>query len=147
MRLKSTNKPALKQKMEEKKITKKKSQATELSNSSKQSKGSSMKDKTSCADKFCPVHGEKKLKIRGRIFEGEVIKKHHGRVTIQFTRMFKIRKYERYEKRRTKIHARLPQCMEEDINVGDLIQVAETRPISKMIHFVVIKKIGGKNEH
>jgi|TARA_Y100000310_G_scaffold325414_1_gene388852 small subunit ribosomal protein S17 len=95
----------------------------------------------SCADKFCPIHGEKKLKVRGRVFEGEVIKKLHGRVTIQFERMIKVRKYERYEKRRTKIHARLPECMENDVNVGDLIQIGETRPISKMIHCVVIKVI------
>lgn len=99
------------------------------------------KDETSCADKFCPVHGEKKLKIRGRVFEGNVIRKLHGRVTVQFERMIKIRKYERYEKRRTKIHARLPACMEDDVNVGDLIQIGETRPISKMIHFVIIKVV------
>ena len=99
------------------------------------------KDETSCADKFCPLHGEKKLKTRGRVFEGEVIKKLHGRVKVQFERMFKIRKYERYEKRRTKIHARLPECMEKEVNVGDLIQIAETRPISKMIHFVVTKVV------
>tara|TARA_Y100000310_G_scaffold338386_1_gene427893 strand:+ start:2925 stop:3275 length:351 start_codon:yes stop_codon:yes gene_type:complete len=95
----------------------------------------------SCADKFCPIHGEKKLKLRGRIFEGKIIKKLHGRVTIQFERMLKIKKYERYEKRKTKIHARLPFCMEDEVDVNDLVQIGECRPLSKMIHFVVIKVI------
>ena len=96
---------------------------------------------TVCNDRLCPVHGDRKLKMRGRTFEGAVIKKLHGRVTIQFERMLKLAKYERYEKRRTKIHARLPDCMKDEIAVGDLIQIAETRPISKTIHFVVSKVV------
>ncbi len=90
-----------------------------------------------CNDKFCPIHGDNKLKLRGRTFEGEVIKKLPGRVTIQFERMLRLPKYERYEKRKTKIHARLPECMTDDVSVGDIIRVAETRPVSKIIHFVV----------
>jgi len=102
--------------------------------------------KVECKDRLCPKHGDRKLKMRGRIFEGRVIRKLSGRVTIQFERMLRIPKYERYEKRKTKIHARLPDCMKDDVNVGDLIQIAETRPISKMIHFVVSKVIRGKSE-
>jgi small subunit ribosomal protein S17 len=101
---------------------------------------------TVCNDRLCPVHGDRKLKMRGRTFEGAVIKKLHGRVTIQFERMLKLAKYERYEKRRTKIHARLPDCMKDDVAVGDLIQIAETRPISKTIHFVVSKVIKVKEK-
>jgi small subunit ribosomal protein S17 len=97
--------------------------------------------KLECKDRFCPIHGDRKLKMRGRTFEGEVIRKLPGRITIQFERMLKLAKYERYEKRKTKIHARLPDCMKDDFVVGDLIQVSETRPISKMIHFVVSKVI------
>ncbi len=81
------------------------------------------------------------MKMRGRVFEGVVVKKLSGRVSIQFERMLKLPKYERYEKRKTKIHARLPDCMRKDVEVGDLIQIAETRPISKMIHFVVNKVV------
>ena len=94
-----------------------------------------------CKDRLCPTHGDKKLKMRGRIFQGEVVKVLSGRVSIQFERMLKLPKYERYEKRRTKIHARLPDCMKDDVAVGDLIEIAETRPISKMIHFVVSKVV------
>jgi small subunit ribosomal protein S17 len=92
-----------------------------------------------CNDKYCFIHGSEKVKLRGRTFEGEVIKKLHGRVTIQFERMMKLRKYERYEKRKTKLHARLPDCMKDSILIGDRIQIAETRPISKTIHFMVFK--------
>ncbi len=114
----------------------------------KQKKEKKKVEKTSvnCEDKFCPLHGVEKLKLRGRVFQGVVIKKFKGRVVIRFERILKIRKYERYEKRWTKLHARLPDCMEEKINVGDLIEIAECRPLSKIIHFVVVGKIRSKSE-
>jgi len=98
----------------------------------------------SCADKDCHVHGN--LKARGRTFEGKVIKKFNKRIVIEFERMIYVKKYERYKKSRTKIHARLPICMEKEINIGDLIKVQECRPLSKIIHFVVIEKIKGGEE-
>lgn len=98
----------------------------------------------SCKDRLCPKHGDKKLKMRGRTFQGDVIKTLPGRVTIQFERMISLPKYERFEKRKTKIHARLPDCMKDDVAVGDLIEISETRPISKMIHFVVAKVVRKK---
>ena len=101
----------------------------------------SKESSVACGDRLCPWHGDKKLKLRGRTFEGVVINKLPGRLTIQFERMLKIAKYDRYEKRKTKIHARLTPCMQNEVSVGDLISVAETRPISKMIHFVVTKVV------
>jgi small subunit ribosomal protein S17 len=92
-----------------------------------------------CDDDKCHIHG--KIKARGRIFEGTVIKKLPTRLTIEFERMLYSSKYERYFRSRTKIHAHLPKCMENEIKVGDLISVQECRPLSKIIHFVVIKKI------
>ncbi len=92
-----------------------------------------------CNDKKCHIHGN--LKVRGRIFEGKVTKKFKGRIVIEFERMIYSRKYERYFKSKTKIHAHLPSCMENEINIGDYIMVQECRPLSKIIHFVVIKKI------
>lgn len=82
-----------------------------------------------------------KINPRGKIFEGKVIKKFPKRVVIEFERMVYVRKYERYAKSKTKIHARLSEEIEKEINVGDLIKVQECRPLSKIIHFVVIKKI------
>jgi small subunit ribosomal protein S17 len=98
-----------------------------------------------CNDKDCHIHGN--LKSRGRIFKGTVIKKFHKRVVIEFERMIYVRKYERYKKSKTKIHARLPVCMEEGINVGDYIKVQECRPLSKIINFVVIEKIRDAEEN
>ena len=97
-----------------------------------------------CNDIRCPTHGN--LKARGRTFEGRVTKKFSKRVVIEFERMIYSKKYERYFKSKTKIHARLPDCIESEINVGDLIRIQECRPLSKIIHFVVIKKIKGADE-
>ena len=83
------------------------------------------------------------LPLRGRKFEGIVIKKFPGRITIEFERVKPLRKYERYIKIRSKMHARLPKELEE-IQVGDYIQVQECRPLSKILHHMVTKKIRSK---
>jgi len=97
-----------------------------------------------CKDIECPRHGS--LKSRGRIFEGIVTKKFPRRVVIEFDRVLYVRKYERYAKGTTRIHARLPDCMVEEVHLGDLIKVQECRPLSKIIHFVVIEKLRSKEE-
>jgi small subunit ribosomal protein S17 len=98
-------------------------------------------DGTLCKDKLCPFHGT--LSLRGRNFHGQVIKKFPKRVVLTFERRVYIRKYERYLKRRVKIHARLPDCLQKEIDIGDYVQGKECRPLSRMIHFVAIKKIRG----
>jgi len=95
-----------------------------------------------CNDKFCPEHG--KLSTRGRSFRGTVVKKFPKRISIEFERTIYIKKYERYSKRKTRLHARLPECMFKEIEVGDYVEIRECRPISKIVHFVTIKKISGK---
>ncbi len=100
--------------------------------------------KDSCDDIKCPFHG--KLKIRGRKFQGIVTKKFPKRIVIEFERTVFFRKYERYYKKKTRIHARLPDCLKNEINVGDYVQVQECRPLSKLIHHVVIKKIKSQNK-
>ncbi len=97
-----------------------------------------------CNDNDCPTHGT--LKIRGKMFEGTIIKKFPRRVVIVFERGVYSGKYERYYKSKTKIHARLPDCMEKEINTGDLVRVGECRPLSKLIHFVVIGKIKDRSK-
>lgn len=91
-----------------------------------------------CSDRDCPVHGY--LKSRGRTFEGKVIKKFPKRIVIEFGRSVYVKKYERYKKSRTKLHARLPDCIKDKINIGDFAKVQECRPLSKIIHFVAIAK-------
>ena len=102
-------------------------------------------NKTKCGDKKCNFHGG--LKTHGKIFEGKVIRKFQKRITIEFERMIYVRKYERYTKTKTKIHVRLPDCMRENINIGDLVKVQACRPLSKIIHFIFIEKINEKERN
>lgn len=99
-------------------------------------------DETSCHDVNCPFHGT--LSLRGRTFYGKVIRKFHKRVVIEFGRTSYIRKYERYMKLKTRIHARLPLCLDKEIGIGDQIKITECRPLSKLVHFVVTEKIKEK---
>jgi len=107
----------------------------------KEQKSQKIMQTTSCGSQ-CPIHGT--LSARGRSFEGTVIKKFPKRLTIFFERTIYVRKYERYAKSRTKLHARLPFCMENQIRVGDYIRITECRPLSKILHFVVVEKIRDK---
>jgi len=108
-------------------------------------KSENKEKKHSCADSQCPSHGH--LKLRGKKFKGYVTKKFPRRVAIEFERTVYIRKYERYMKKKTKIHARLPDCMKNEIEEGDYIEVMECRPLSKIIHFCVVKKIRSANSN
>jgi len=99
-------------------------------------------EKIKCEDRFCPVHGS--ISLRGRTFKGKVIRKFPKRICIEFERTLYIKKYERYSKRKTRLHARLPDCMAEEIRIGDYVEIRECRPISKIINFVFVKKISGK---
>ena len=96
-------------------------------------------ERKKCEDSKCPIHGH--LKVRGRTFKGYVIRKFPKRITIEFERIVYVRKYERYKKEKTRLHARLPECMKDEVNIGDYVKIAECRPLSKMIHFVVVEKI------
>lgn len=49
-------------------------------------------------------------------------------------------KYMRYEKRKSRISAHLPPCLE--IKAGDLVTIAECRPLSKTVAFVVVERGG-----
>ena len=76
---------------------------------------------------------------RGRVFQGHVTKKFEKRVVVEFERTVRVPKYERFAKKKTKLHAKLPEEMRDDVNIGDTIKVRECRPLSKIIHFVVIE--------
>jgi len=102
------------------------------------------KKESRCKDIECPTHGH--LKLRGRTFRGKVIRKFLKRITIEFERTIFIRKYERYMRKKTRVHARLPECMKDEIKIGDYVEVKECRPLSKIIHFGVVKKIRDGSE-
>ncbi|MDO8467752.1 MAG: 30S ribosomal protein S17 [Nanoarchaeota archaeon] len=91
--------------------------------------------------------GTEFIPTRGKTFEGTVTKKFQKRVVIEFERTVYVKKYERYAKSKTKIHARVMPEMENVISVGDYIRVQECRPLSKIIHFIVLKKLKDAKEN
>lgn len=51
------------------------------------------------------------------------------------------KKYMRYLKKRHRLHAHLSPCF--DLKMGDVATVAECRPVSKTVSFVVVGKESG----
>ena len=95
--------------------------------------------KQGCSDIKCPFHG--KLSARGRQFTGTVISaKMRKTAVIEFGRLQFLKKYERYEKRRTKLKVHNPECI--NAKDGDVVKVIECRPLSKTKNFVIIQKLG-----
>ena len=95
--------------------------------------------KTDCKDSKCPFHGS--LSLRGRQFTGTVIStKMRKTAVIEFERLYFLKKYERYEKRRTRLKVHNPMCI--NAKEGEIVEVMECRPLSKTKNFVIIKKVG-----
>jgi len=91
-----------------------------------------------CNDVRCPWHGH--IKIRGKLLEGIVVSaKASKTVTVMREYVIYVPKYERYMRRRSKIKAHLPDCIE--VKEGDKVLIGETRPLSKTKHFVVLTKL------
>lgn len=95
-----------------------------------------------CEDPKCPWHG--KMSVRGRVFEGVVKSaKSHDTAIIEIRSANYVPKYQRYEKRRSKINAHNPPCIRA--REGDRAVAVECRPLSKTKHFVVVSvRKGGK---
>ena len=92
-----------------------------------------------CNDIKCAFHG--KLSARGRQFIGTVVStKMKKTAIIEFKRLHFLKKYERYEKRRTKLKVHNPECI--SAKDGDVVKVIECRPLSKTKNFVIIQKLG-----
>jgi small subunit ribosomal protein S17 len=92
-----------------------------------------------CDDVNCPFHGN--LSIRGRTFKGVVVSLKPSRTAIiKWERRVYYPKYERFEKRFTKVNAHKPDCIH--IKEGDVVLIGECRPISKTKKFVVLGKVG-----
>jgi small subunit ribosomal protein S17 len=89
-----------------------------------------------CDDINCPFHGT--LPVRGQVFTGSVVSsKMNQTVVVKRTSEKLITKFERYEKRQSKMHAHNPPCI--DAVEGDIVKIAECRPLSKTKTFVVIE--------
>ncbi|ENN96177.1 30S ribosomal protein S17P [Methanocaldococcus villosus KIN24-T80] len=92
-----------------------------------------------CNDENCPFHGT--LPVRGQSFVGVVVSdKMQKTVVVKREYLHYLKKYERYEKRSSKLHAHNPPCI--NAKVGDIVRIMECRPISKTKSFVVVEKLG-----
>lgn len=98
--------------------------------------GAEYKADVVCKDKKCPFHG--KLATRGRSFKGYVTQLREKRVVVEFERFIFIKKYERYARKKTRIHAHLSDCLVSKVRVGSYVKVMECRPLSNLIHHVVV---------
>lgn len=99
------------------------------------------KPRKTCDDLNCPFHGE--LPVRGRVLEGTVVSAKMDRtVIVERDYLFYIPKFKRYERRRSRIPSHSPPCI--DVKEGDRVVIAESRPISKTVAFVVVEKAEAK---
>ncbi|MCS7120607.1 MAG: 30S ribosomal protein S17 [Nitrososphaerota archaeon] len=91
-----------------------------------------------CEDPNCPFHGT--LKVRGRVIEGVVASaKMEKTVIVRRDYLKYVPKYKRYERRHSHIPAHNPPCINAAEN--QKVKIAECRPISKTVSFVVIEKV------
>ena len=95
---------------------------------------------TACDDENCPFHGT--LSVRGQTLEGTVASTDMTKtVIVEREYDVKVPKYDRLMKRRSRVPAHAPPCM--DIQDGDTVTIAETRPLSKTKSHVVVAIEGG----
>lgn len=91
-----------------------------------------------CQDPKCPFHG--KLGVRGKILDGIVVSTKAQKTAIVERGYFHyVPKYERYERRHSRIAAYNPECI--SAKEGDRVKIAECRPLSKTKSFVVVEVI------
>lgn len=91
-----------------------------------------------CNDDNCPFHGT--LSLRGNIIKGKVVSTRAQKTAIvERTYQHYLPKYERYERRHSRIAAYNPECI--DAKEGDWVTIAECRPLSKTKAFVVVEVI------
>ncbi len=92
--------------------------------------------KKECKDLHCPFHGG--LKVRGRLMTAKVIaSKVSKTATVERSRRQYLQKFQRFERRRSRIRVHNPECI--DAKEGDYVTIMESRPISKTKRFVIIQ--------
>jgi small subunit ribosomal protein S17 len=97
------------------------------------------KPKKTCEDSNCPFHGS--LSIRGHVLEGVVVSaKMDKTVVVERDYLQYIPRFMKYERRHSRISSHSPPCLEA--KEGDHVRIAECRPISKTVSFVVVEKMG-----
>ncbi|PSQ44846.1 30S ribosomal protein S17 [Halobacteriales archaeon SW_7_68_16] len=91
-----------------------------------------------CDDEHCPFHGH--LSVRGQTLEGRVASTDMDKtVVVEREYDVAVPKYDRYMKRRSRVPAHAPACL--DLAEGDTVRIAECRPLSKTKSHVVVEPI------
>lgn len=94
--------------------------------------------KTECSDPNCPFHGT--LSVRGTVLDGRVASaKMDKTVVVEREHEVKVPKYDRYMRRRSRVSAHSPPCLNPQ--EGDRVRIAECRPLSKTKNFAVIEVV------
>jgi len=76
--------------------------------------------------------------VRGQVITGKVVSdRMMGTVVVERQYLHYVRKYKRYEKRSSKLHAHNSPCIQA--KTGDTVRIAECRPLSKTTTFVVVE--------
>ncbi len=88
------------------------------------------------SDKKCPFTSS--LPVKKELLRGIVVKRdtNHS-ATIEWTRIKSVPKYERFEVVRNKLRVHNPPII--DAQIGNMVVVARTRPLSKTKNHVIIK--------
>ena len=96
--------------------------------------------KKKCQDERCPFHG--RLKVRGRLLSGRAVSTAgKGFAVVEMEYLHMVSKYNRGERRRSRVSAHVPPCVQ--VQDGDWLTIAECRPLSKTISFVVVESRRG----
>ncbi len=94
-------------------------------------------------DQLNPFNGS--LPVRGATIVGRVVgHRMQGTVVVERQRNHFVPKFQRYEKRTNRYPAHLPSNI--DVQVGDEVTIAECRPVSKTVHYVVVENRSGDAE-
>ncbi|MEM2948349.1 MAG: 30S ribosomal protein S17 [Candidatus Anstonellales archaeon] len=91
-----------------------------------------------CNDKNCPMHGS--LRVRGMIVTGKVVSTRMRKsVVVERDLLKPVSKYKRRARTKSKLHAHLPDCIK--VNLGDEVEIGQTRKLSKTKAWVVLRVI------
>jgi len=95
----------------------------------------------SCNDSKCPWHGM--LPVRGRVFIGKVVAAKASKTAmVEWNFVRYLRKFQRYERRHSHVVAYNPACIAA--KAGEMVKIAECRPLSNTKSFVVIERMEAK---
>ncbi|HEX2065611.1 MAG TPA: 30S ribosomal protein S17 [Candidatus Thermoplasmatota archaeon] len=94
-------------------------------------------------DQLNPFNGT--LPVRGSIIVGTVVSaRMQSTAIVEKQHQRTVPKYERIEKRTRRYAAHVPSNL--DVKVGDEVVIAECRPVSKTVSFVVVENRGNPAE-